>query len=71
MSMHPSSPPQLTGGPPRRTPADMASLVAEYVRSGIRIVFWILAAATAISFAYFVARLLLFGLRLGCQALSL
>jgi len=69
--MHPSNPPQLTGGRQRITPAEASALVGEYVRAGLRIIFWGLAAATAIGFAYFICRLLLFGLRVGCEALNL
>jgi hypothetical protein len=71
MSMHPNSPPQLTGGSPRRTPAEVASLVGDYVRSGIRVVFWLIAASITAAAAFLAVRIILWAVQLASKALGL
>jgi len=71
MSMHPSSPPQLTGGSPRRTPADVSALVGEYVRAGIQIIFWLIAASVTAAGGVLAVRIVIWAVRMVSQALSL
>ena len=71
MSMHPSSPPQLTGGSPRRTPADVSALVGEYVRAGIGIIFWLIAVSVTAAGGVLAVRIIIWAVRMVSQALNL
>ena len=71
MSMHPSSPPQLTGGSPRRTPAEVSALVGEYVRAGIQIIFWLIAVSVTVGAGLLAVRIVIWAVRMVSQALGL
>ncbi len=69
MAHQPNNPTPFLPNRPR-SPGDLASLVLEYVRALIRIVFGILVAAGALAVAYVAIRALLVGAQLCMRALG-
>jgi hypothetical protein len=49
----------------------VASLVAEYVKSGIRVVFWLIAASITAAAAFLAGRIILWSVQMASRALGL
>jgi len=71
MSMHPSNPPQLTGGRQRITPADVAQVFTDYMVAACKLILSGLLGATALAVGYCGVRLLLWLCGLVTHALNL
>jgi hypothetical protein len=60
--------PLLPQGP--RTPQGIANIVAQYVKACITVLFWLVVAGLALGLTYILVRGIVFGVRLGTQALG-